>query len=180
MDGLGASRAWLRNRVDQDIERALRELLTSMTESAATASGNAVTVRELSDDGLWLRALAAHHVDPTMSRAMAAIMDETAQRADIGLWRPVVEDGRPVRYRLDGRRRPVEASDGQARFLDRFPVTAVVAVPLLTGGRVVGGASLVRFTVDRDFSDGEEALLVEFADRVGMVLGWLKELAGPA
>ncbi|MER5673679.1 GAF domain-containing protein [Pseudonocardia alni] len=166
---------WLRAQLDREVDCSVHTLLGAMTERLSIAAGSAATLRRLSADGEWLSPVAAHHPDPGMTAAMTAIMEETAPRARSGLWRPVVEERRAVRYRVDPGSTPAEASDEQARFLDRFPVTAVLGVPVEHDGRLVGGTALVRYSVPRPFDDADEALLVDFAARAGVVLAMLEE-----
>ncbi|MEJ8278150.1 GAF domain-containing protein [Pseudonocardia spirodelae] len=174
------AREWLRDRLDRDVEGGVRALLGSMTERLAVAAGTAATLRMLSADGEWLLPLTAHHPDPGLTAAMTATMDATAQRSRIGLWRPVVEERCPVRYRVESGHPPPETSPEQLRFLQRFPITAVVGVPVVYRDRLLGGAALVRFAADQAFGDAEEALLTDFARRVGILLGALDECAGSA
>ncbi|WGY04549.1 GAF domain-containing protein [Nocardioides sp. QY071] len=54
--------------------------------------------------------------------------------------------------------------------LQRFPIRAVLGVPLLVDERVVGGASVVRFSVDRPFTDQDEALVLACATRIAPML----------
>ncbi|WP_160158257.1 GAF domain-containing protein [Nocardioides sp. SLBN-35] len=54
--------------------------------------------------------------------------------------------------------------------LQRFPIRAVLGVPLLVYERVVGGASVVRFSVDRPFTDQDEALVLACATRIAPML----------
>lgn len=169
------ARGWLRAQLDREVDSSGRTLLSAMTERLSVAAGSAATLWRLSADGEWLSPVAALHPDPGMTAAMTAVMEETAPRTRWGLWRPVVEERRAVRYRVDPGRAPAEASDPQARFLDRFPVTAVLGVPVEHDGRLVGGAALVRYSVPRPFDDADEALLVDFAARAGVVLAMLGE-----
>lgn len=174
-DASNPARAWLRAQLDREVDCSVHALLGVMTERLSIAAGSAATLRKLSTDGEWLSPVAAHHPDPGMTAAMTAIMHETAPRARSGLWRPVVEERRAVRYRVDPGTMPAEASERQVRFLDRFPVTAVLGVPVEHDGRLLGGAALVRYSVPRPFDDGDDALLVDFAARAGVVLAMLGE-----
>ncbi|WP_037039812.1 GAF domain-containing protein [Pseudonocardia halophobica] len=177
MGELAATRAWLRTRVDNQVDRTLRTLLSSTTETLAVASATAASVRMLSEDDALLLPVAAHHPDPHLRSKIASVMDRTAPRPRSGIWRPVVDCRRAVRLRIDRDRLPPEASPEQREFLLHYPLTAMLGVPLEHEGRLVGGASLVRFSVDMAFTDDDEALLYDFAARVAPLLGILRQVS---
>ncbi|RYU11523.1 GAF domain-containing protein [Nocardioides iriomotensis] len=168
-------RDWLLSRVDRAVVEALTGVLQAVTEYVATATSDAVTVRMLSSDGLTLRALTAHHPDAGIADELVAVMRRTDQPADVGLWRPVIAERRPRRWLVPEGRPVAEASERQADFLSRFPVRAVLGVPLLHGDEVLGGVSLVRFVTDRPFDDADEQLVVACAARIAPLVAVLRE-----
>lgn len=137
-------------------------LLEKIADRLAMATNAAVSVRALTPDGQCLIPLIAFHPDPTLREALAAVMAET-QSANHGLWLPVIHERQPRRWRIPPGGLPPEASARQATFLERFPIRAVLAMPLQD--RVVGGVSLVRFA-DQGFTDHDQALLVAAAERL--------------
>ena len=174
MDGATAARQWLVNRIDRQISDSVRSLLSAMAVDLAVAAASAVTVRMLSADGQWLFPVAAHHPDPTIEAAMTAVMDDTAQRTTSGLWGRVCEQRRPVRWHVPPEHIPAEASAAQAEFMRRYPIRAVLGAPLISHGRLLGGAALVRYVVDREFTDDDEAMLCNFGVRAALVLDCLR------
>lgn len=96
-------------------------LLGTVAERIAEATGDACTVRLLSEGGLWLRPVAAHHPDPALKAAIWEVMRGTADRTDSGVWRPVVEEGRVVRLGVPREAILPEASEAQAEFIRRPP-----------------------------------------------------------
>lgn len=158
-------RAWLLDRVDRRVAAAIDDALRTVVEHLAVATGDAVSLRSLSRDGAELVPVAAHHPDPEVDRAMSEVMARSAPVRS-GLWQPVVEHRRPARYVLDPAEPDPQASPEQQEFIRRFPITAVVGVPLLEGDEVVGGMSLVRFTDRRPFEDADEELLQACSARV--------------
>lgn len=114
MVGSDVARSWLVSRIDQRVAETMRGLLEAIAEQLALATSEAVTVRMLSDDGQWLFPVTAHHPAPEMRDAMLAIMDETVQRPDSGLWRVVVEERRTVRWRIPPGEVPADASAQQS------------------------------------------------------------------
>jgi GAF domain-containing protein len=173
-----AATAWLLSRLDQRCAEAAQELLVSMVEDLALATSEAVSLRVLSTDRKWLLPVVAYHPDPMLHERMTEVMTSTAQTADSGLWRRVLAERRPVRWHIAPGDVPADASAEQAEFLRRWPLRAVLGVPLIARdrGELIGGVSLVRFVRDEPFTDSDEALLVAFARRGELALG-LREAA---
>ncbi|MFC5730837.1 MULTISPECIES: GAF domain-containing protein [Nocardioides] len=167
---------WLLARVDKQCVEAVEELLRFIAEHLAIATSDAVTVRVLSEDRQSLLPLAAHHPEPMIASAMASIMSETTQPADSGLWLPVMQERKPRRWRMPRGYVPAEASEQQAAFLEKFPIRAVLGVPILLDDRLIGGVSVVRFAVDREFTDQDEALVVACASRIAPALEFRSRL----
>lgn len=161
---------WLLAHVDKECTDAVDGLLRAITEHLAIATADAVSVRLLSEDGQSLLPLTAYHPDPKICSAMAAVMAETVQRADIGTWLPVISEQRARRWRIPPGYLPPEASERQAAFLEQYPVRALLVVPVVLEGRTMGGVSIARFTIDREFTDQDEALALAFAARIAPAL----------
>jgi GAF domain-containing protein len=117
--------------------------------------------------------VAVHHPDPEIQAAMTAVMHDTAQRAASGLWGRVCEQRRPIRWRVPPGHVPAEASAAQAALLQRYPIRAILGAPLISHGRLLGGASLVRYVVDREFTD-DEVMLCDFGVRAALALECLR------
>jgi GAF domain-containing protein len=161
----------LLSRVDRTGIEAALTLLNTMTEDLSLATSDSVSLRMLSEDGRWLRPVAAYHPDPSIRAMMLNAMQQSAQTATSGLWRPVIEERRPVRTRVPPGSIPETASPLQADHLRRFPIRAVLGVPLITpDDELVGGVALVRYHVDEELTDDDERLLTDFALRVALVV----------
>jgi GAF domain-containing protein len=165
------TRLWVLSRLDRAFSEALRGLIELAAEQLSIASGDAVTVRRLSTDRRALVPLLATHPNEAWKVAMEEAMLVT-QRADDGLWRPVVGERRPVRWELDAGA-PPEANHEQSDFLTRHPVRAILGAPLIHDGDVVGGLSMVRFAAGRPYADRDEELLVAVAERIAPVVALL-------
>lgn len=163
-------RAWLEDRVDRRVAACLDDALAAAVELLASATGDAASLRALSADGRSLLPVAAHHPDPVVNAAMLEVMERSTQPADSGLWRPVVEHRRPRRYEVEPTKPPPQASAQQREFILRFPVRAVLGVPVLDGEQVLGGVALVRYTDTRPFTDADEGLAAATALRVAPLL----------
>lgn len=172
------ARAWLLSRIDRRYTRAIAGLLAGLAEDLSLATADAVTIRRLSPDGRSLHHVAAYHPDREMRAAMAGVMDRTAQAVDSGLWRPIIAERRIIRWHIRDGSAPAEASPSQRQYLSRYPVRAVMGGPVITtDGRLLGGISLVRFVVDRPFTDGDEVLLADAARRAALALEFDERIA---
>jgi len=145
-------------------------ILRTVAETVAEETGDACTVRLLSDDGLWLRPVAAHHPDPTLKAAIWEIVRGTADRTDSGVWRPVVEEGRVVRLGVPRDVIPSEASEAQAEFIRRHPMSGIMGAPLIARGRTLGGISLVRYGTEEAYVEEDERFLRDLADRAALAI----------
>jgi len=141
-----------------------------MAEKIATATADAVTVRILSPDGSRLLPVCAYHPDPGAAEAIGAIMRQTAE-VDSGLWAEVVGHRQARRWQIDPRTSVADASADQTSFIGRYQVRAVLGLPLVDGGQLVGGLALFRLGVARPYTDHEQALAEECALRIGPVVG---------
>ena len=149
-----------------DYDRLLRRIV----EYTADATGDACTLRLLSEDGTHLEPVAGHHPDPELRAAIWASMQRTGEPATIRLWRPVMEERRTVRHVLEPGAVPVDASDAQIDFMRRFPVCSVLVTPLVARGRVLGGMLLVRYGERPPYTAEDETLLGDLAERAALAL----------
>ena len=145
-------------------------LLRTVAEEVAEATGDACTVRLLSEDGRWLRPVAGHHPDPELRRAIQEVMQESAQRADIGVWEPVVSQRRTIRLNNPSQEIPPYASPAQAEFMRRHPMSAILGAPLVARERTIGGISLVRYGRQYPYTEEDEAFLRDLADRAALAI----------
>lgn len=173
-----AAREWLLGRVDRRCADWSLGLLRRLTEDLAMATSDAVTLRRLSGDGRSLLPVAAYHPDPEIRAALLAHMAESAEVTALTAWWSVITERRVRRWHVPpGRALPAEAAPGQADHLRRFPVRAVLFAPLITPDEdLVGGVTLVRYAVDRPFTDAEERLLVDFAARAALAVEFHRAL----
>lgn len=165
-----AAQDWLSARVTSTRDIGLRGVLQELVEHLSVATSEAVTLRRLSADGQRLVPVAWFHPDPSARGAIGEIMSHTTDLADAGLWRPVVEQRGPARWHLPPGTAPAQASQEQAQWLHRYPLRAVMGAPVLDGEALLGGVALLRFGRDAPFTDGDEDMLVYFAERVADVL----------
>lgn len=165
-----AAQDWLSARVSSTRDIGLRGVLQELVEHLSLATSEAVTLRRLSADRQRLVPVAWFHPDPSARGAIGEIMSHTAELSDAGLWRPVVQERRPARWHLPPGSAPALASEEQARWLQRYPLRAVMGAPVVGGEDLLGGVALLRFGRDAPFTDDDEGMLVYFAERVADVL----------
>ncbi len=166
--------AWLVQRAARTAGADPTAAVVLLAEALAVATGEAVTIRRLTDGGRSLAPVAVHHPDPVLLGAMREVTAATVEAADSGLWRAVLEgeDLVVVPVPADGPPPPT-ASATQRAFLARWPLRVVAGVGVRHAGRVLGGVSLLRFVDDRPFTDSDLQLLRTTADLVAPVLvGW--------
>jgi GAF domain-containing protein len=171
---------WLERRVSAATQAAAQEFLRQTAESLSIASGDATGIRVLSNDGKRLQPLAVHHPSPEIERAMFEAIRRAPERADAGLWMPVIDERRTVVHQLTDHTVPPEASPNQAAFIRTYPLTWVMFTPVLLHDEVVGGVSLARFVDTRPFTEADGKLLFEVAARAASAIdfGSLRDL-GP-
>ena len=145
-------------------------LLQRIAKHAVEATGDACTVRLLSEDGRWLRPVAGHHPDPELTSAIWAVMQDTVERSDIGVWQPVIQEQRTVRIAVPPQKIPLGASQEQAEFMRRYPMSAIMGAPLVARGRILGGVSLVRYGRQSPYTEEEEAFLRDLTDRAALAI----------
>ena len=147
----------------------LARLLTLIAEHVAELTGDACTVRLLSDDGTQLRPVAVHHADAELRAAMWQVMEQTTERTDVGVWKPVIEGHRTVRVAVAGQIPSgcVRRSGGlHAAISDKRDH----GMPLIARGRILGGISLVRYGDGSPFTDADASFLQLLAERAALTI----------
>jgi two-component system sensor histidine kinase/response regulator len=145
-------------------------LFRTVAEQVAEATGDACTVRLLSEDGRWLMPVAGHHPDPELTGAIWAVMQDTVERSDTGVWQPVIQEQRTIRFAVPPQEIPLGASQEQAKFMRRHPMCAIMGVPLVARDRTLGGLSLVRYGRQSPYTEDDEAFLSDLADRAALAI----------
>jgi PAS domain S-box-containing protein len=166
-----------RQRLLAEVSRAFAEatpdyeqLLRVVAERIALAIGDACTLWLLSEDRQWLRAVACHHPDPTRLAAIWAVMRETTQRTDTGIWGPIINEGRSIRLAVGQGAIPPGVAAAQAAFIREHPLSGILGVPLLARGDVLGGISLVRYGDRPTYTTEDETFLRDLADHAALAL----------
>ena len=142
-------------------------LLRLIAEYVGGVTGDACTIRLLSDDGETLEPAAVHCPDGELRAAIWEMMRKTSRRPDFGLWRTVVEDRRTYRTPIPGEI-PPGCSRAQAAFMRRHLVSTYMAAPLIARGRVLGGIALIRIGEAAPLTSDDEAFLYDLAERAAL------------
>ncbi len=144
-------------------------LLQRIARHVGEATGDACTVRLLSQDGSLLEPIASYHTDPALDAAIRSIMPVT-QTVDSGMWRPVVRGLRSTRVDLEPGEIPSDASPEQAAFMQQHHVRTIIRVPLIADRIVIGGMSLIRYGRTEPIDAADELLLTDFAARAAIAI----------
>ena len=144
-------------------------LLRLIAEYVAGATGDVCTIRLLSDDGLTLLPSAVYGPDAELHAAVREMMQRTTRRADIGLWRTIVEERRTFRSPVPGAV-PPGSSEEQAAVIRRYGVYDLIAAPLIARGQVLGGISLIRVGEGVPLTADDEAFLYDLAERAALAI----------
>ncbi|HZO31156.1 MAG TPA: LuxR C-terminal-related transcriptional regulator [Chloroflexota bacterium] len=147
----------------------VESLLRLIAEYVAGATGDACTIRLLSEDGASFDLSIVSCPDDDLRAAISEMMRRTRDRADIGLWRTVVDERRTFRSPEPGEV-PPGCSEAQAAFIRRYLVYDVIAAPLIARGRVLGGISLIRFGEGAPLTPDDEAFLYDLAERAALAI----------
>lgn len=145
-------------------------LLETVARLISEATGDACTVLLLSADGRALRPVAAHHPGAEPEAALRAVPGETEIRSEEELWAPVIEERRTIRLAAPAREPLPEDSRTQAKSLRRHGVSAIMASPLVARGRVIGGISLTRHGLKAPYTQEDETLFRDLADRAALAI----------
>ncbi|HEX8437274.1 GAF domain-containing protein, partial [Archangium sp.] len=144
--------------------------LERLCELIVPRLGTACHVRLLSEDGLWLNAVASAHADPEV-RALIERLNAAPQRADEGLPAQVLRTGRaalvtPEELTLLQRQIPAEVRPP----LPPFASLHLLLLPLRARQRPLGLIAIHRCMGEPSFEKGEHLLLQELVDRAGLAL----------
>lgn len=88
------------------------------------------------------------------------------QLADYPATRHVLESGQAMQVRIDD----PDADEAEKRLLIRFESRAILMLPLVTEGQIIGLAELLDFDTPRSFSNEEIALVYLLLNQVGIMI----------
>ena len=133
--------------------------------------GDGCTVQLVSGSGPLFEPIAHYHRDP---RAEIALRDMVAQfppRVDEGMGGQVVKTGEAILIPLVTLEQLRATTKPEYwGFLDRYPLSSLLCVPLRSEGGVIGVIALTRITAALSYTLADQSFVQELADRVALVI----------
>jgi PAS domain S-box-containing protein len=146
-------------------------LLEVIVRRAAEVVGEAAVLTTLSEDGTHLVPAAVHHPNPEVSDFVWTVVRSTPYRLGEGL------AGRAALHREPAMASDIDTGglDGMepthaAPFLERYAIHAVLVVPMIAFGNVVGTLGVVRIESDVPYDDEDVIVLESLAERAALAL----------
>jgi PAS domain S-box-containing protein len=134
--------------------------------------GDLCVLRAVTDDGIWLESTGAvYHRDPTLLSAMRELISTSRQRVGEGISGRVAVTGRAL---LTPRITPAElAASSEPRyrpFLERLAVTSAITLPLISRGKVMGVANLMRSRPEDPYTEDDLELVERIAEYAALAM----------
>ncbi len=144
--------------------------LETIAKSLADHIGDNCVVLLLSEDGEYVNVAALEHHDPE-AKKFALEVSRERWKLGSGAIGTVVRKGIPLRTdKFLPEYLPPEASRRIEPYRSMYGIYAAIAVPLRFGSRNVGVMILSRDRPDRPYTDEDQALLQDLADRAAMAI----------
>ncbi len=139
-------------------------LLETIARRLGEAIGDMCSIRALSEDGEWFEAAGgAYHRDPALLEATRVVMTTTRQHVTEGLSGRVASTGRAVLTpRVDLAAFTAATEPRYRPYLEQLAVTSSLALPLVSGGKVIGIVHLMRSGPGDPYDDDD----LQFAQSV--------------
>ncbi len=125
----------------------------------------------MSDDGNRLDPVAVYHPDPDIAGFIRAVLGSTSYRIGEGLAGNVAVRRQPAQLsRTDPDQWIGLLAPQSAEFLERYPMHAVLIVPMIGFGEVVGTLGVVRIEAEDPYTDEDVMVLETLAERAALAL----------
>lgn len=149
----------------------LNRLLELIARRAAEIVGEGSVLTTVSDDGETLEPAAVYHADAEVRGFMRAVLASAPYRIGEGLGGIVAERRKPVVLsHVDSDQLAARATPHTMRFLERYPIRALVIVPMVAYGEVIGTLGAVRTVSERPYVDEDVIVLEALAERAALAL----------
>lgn len=167
-------RARLREEVSAALARGgtdLRAVLNNLTRVLIGTMGDGCMVTLLSADRQWNDVAAFAH----LKAERHAAMDELSPRVRLPVSHPffshVVVQGEPlIISNLQSQHLELSRGPLYTAYLGRYPVTALLIVPVRHGSHILGSVTVTRNHAAMPFTLDDQVLLQELADRAGLAI----------
>lgn len=146
----------------------LPQLMQLIASRVAAEVGDIAGISMLEPDG-ELALMSMEHRDPARMSLLREFVEP--RTVPTGIVQRVLDEGKPVR--LTGAELLNEAqptSEGSRAYIDRFGLAAALIVPLRLGTDPIGILGLIREAGGDQYSDAEERLAVELANRAALAI----------
>ena len=149
----------------------LTGLLELVARRAAEVVGEASVLTTLSDEGDELVPVAVHHADPGVSRFIRTVLGAAPYPVGEGLAGTVASRRqRVVMSNIGSAELDAMFATHAAEFLERYAIHAVLIVPMIAFGEVVGTLGVVRLDSDDPYGDDDIVVLEALAERAALAL----------
>jgi PAS domain S-box-containing protein len=134
--------------------------------------GDMCVIRPVTEDGKWLDSTgAAYHRDPDLLAATREVMLSGRQRVGEGVSGRVAATGRALLTPQIDPADFVASSEPRYRsFLERLAVTSSMTLPLMSRGKVVGVANLMRSGLDHPYTEDDLHLVQRVAEHAALAI----------
>ena len=146
-------------------------LIEALTRYVAQIVGEASVLTAVTDNGRSLTPLGVFHADREVRELMQETLASAPYRVGEGVAGAVAATGKPAV--LNGRgptitqRLTLPQSD---RFVDRYPIKALMIVPLVARGELIGTLGVARIASDVEYSQADLRTLESLAERAAIAL----------
>jgi HD-GYP domain-containing protein (c-di-GMP phosphodiesterase class II) len=148
--------------------QAISDLVADYT---ASLMGGACLITQLSEDGQWLNPIAFSHPEPRAESLIGELLASRPYSVGDGIIGSVVQSGQPVLVsELPQEYFLTTFSPGHTLNLDRYGVFNLYVVPLRAQGGIIGTIGVARDKPIPSYTDDEQELLQEIADRAAMAI----------
>ena len=149
----------------------LGTVLECVARSLSEWVGDSCSIRLLSEDGQWMTNAALYHIDPEARAFLARMMGNERQRVDAIPSGQVVRTGQPLLIEnIDPNALRARVPPHYWPFIERFAIRTLLAVPLRVRGRVIGNLAMSRHQADRPYTQDEQSLVMDLADRAALAI----------
>jgi diguanylate cyclase (GGDEF)-like protein/PAS domain S-box-containing protein len=149
----------------------LSALLRTVAEQVVAVLGDGCVLTTLTPDGTELEPAAIAHCEPRVAAAMRSVLGGERARVGEGIAGTVAAERHPILLN-DPPRHPISATTPEQflPFLRDHPMQALMIVPLVAAGELVGTLGAVRTSSSAPFVTAELRLLQSLGERAALAI----------
>ena len=134
--------------------------------------GDSCSIRVVTEDGEWLEASGgAYHRDPELLAATRAALASRRQRIGEGVAGRVAASGKPLLIpSIEPAAFAASSEPPYREFLERLAVTSALVVPLVSRGKVIAVAGLLRSRPDDPYDEDDLSFVQSIADHASLAI----------